>query len=198
MENPIYKWMIIHGNYYIGSWVNYHISLWIKWGTTIYDHHPPPGPAGWLDAHPPCSEVWSYQGHHRRLRRLWGRNPMLKSLDPATVLSLVDPLSNLESAETGWWRWKVGGQIFIFGNRKYSPTKNPIKGNENRKKNKKTPVESPKIHHWSSRQVVDAMLESRCDGEARGVYGKTAAHCAVQRARNLSVVGYWWDNSWEY
>ena len=31
------------------------------------------------------------------------------------------------------------------------------------------------------------MLESRCDGEARGVYGKTAAHCAVQRARNLSV-----------
>ena len=35
-------------------------------------------------------------------------------------------------------------------------------------------------------QVVDALLESGVDGEARGVYGKTAAHCAVQRARNMS------------
>lgn len=32
-------------------------------------------------------------------------------------------------------------------------------------------------------KVVDALLESGVDGEARGVYGKTAAHCAVQRAK---------------
>ena len=37
-------------------------------------------------------------------------------------------------------------------------------------------------------QVVQVMLESQCDPDPRGVYGKTPAHCAVERGSSLDSV----------